>query len=228
MKITQNQINMKEKQKKNFVKVTYNLLATTKLSSTQKLFISYIIGWQKNGKVCFETNNNLALKFGMKYSGIRSVITELNKRDFFKSKSKDYDKKTGTSGHEITVDVDKLEKFLGLEKQTNKSISTEVQFNSQENSNLSEGENINENEVKKLPTYHLNDTVELNEILAIFNFNDKDANEIRQHFQSSKITFDSFVDYYVSLVIDSQMQEYKGIIITKEQDDRFIEICAKQ
>lgn len=219
---------MKEKQKKNFLKVSYNLLATTKLSSTQKLFVSYILGWQKNGKICFETNNTLALKFGMKYGGMRSVITTLNKFDFFKAIKKDYDEKTGTSGHEITVNIDKLESFLGQEKPINKSSLTEVKFKNESTSNFLEVENIQEDELEKLPTYLINDIVDLNEILKILNFNDKDANEIRQHFQSSQITFDSFVDYYVSLVTDSKMEGYKGIKVSKEQEARFIEICAKK
>lgn len=212
---------------KNFVKVPYNLLKTTKLSSTQKLFISYILGWQKNGKICFETNNNLALRFGLKYSGIRSVLRELNKLDFFNSVKKDYNEKTGTSGHEITVNIDKLETFLACEKSIHKSNLVEVQFNNESNSNFMETENILEDEQEKLPTYHMNDIVDLGEILAIFNFNDKDANEIRQHFQSPQITFESFVDYYVDLVTDSQMKDYKGIIITKEQSNKFMEMCTK-
>lgn len=221
---------MNENQDQHFVKVNHNLLAAPKrkLNSTQKLFLSYIIGWQKNNKTCFETNNNLASKFGMKYGGIRSVISSLNKFDFFKSESKDYDEKTGTSGHEITVNTDKLEKFLSSEKPIKKPNLTEVQPINESNSNLLEAEKILESESEKLPIYRLSDTVDLNEILAILNFNNNDANEIKQHFQSSQITFDSFADYYISLVTDSQMQDYKGIIITKEQDARFMEICAKK
>lgn len=219
---------MKEKEKKTFLKVNYNLLANTTLTSTQKLFISYIIGWSKNGKICFETNETLASKFGMKYGGIRSVITELNKHDFFKSVKDDYNKKNSTSKHEITVNIDKLEKFLSLENPINKSNLTEVQFNNESNSTLLEAENILEDTLEKLPTFRLDDTVDLNEILVILNFNDNDANEIIQHFQSSQITFESFADYYISLVTDSQMKDYKGIIVSKEQDARFMELCGKQ
>lgn len=219
---------MKENQEQNFVQVNYNLLATQKLNSTQKLFVSYIIGWQRTGKTCFETNRTLASKFGMKYAGIRSVLKALNRFDFFKSVSKDYDEKSRTSGHEITVNVDKLEKFLDGENQINESNLTEVQFKNESTSNFLEVENILEDELEKLPTYLINDTVDLNEILEILNFKDKDANEIRQHFESSQITFDSFVDYYVSLVTDSKMEGYKGIKVSKEQDARFMEICAKK
>ena len=102
---------MSEDIKKNFVQVNYDLLATKKLNSTQKLFISYIIGWQKNKLICKETNNNLASKFGMTYSGIRTVIHELNKHNFFNALQKDYNEENGTSGHEITVNE---AKWIGL------------------------------------------------------------------------------------------------------------------
>lgn len=219
---------MTENQDQNFVKVNYNLLASPKLNSTQKLFLSYIIGWQNNNKICFETNKNLAKRFGKKYGGIRSVIKDLNTFDFFKSESKDYNETTRTSGHEITVNIDKLEKFLSAEKPITESNLTDVQSTNQSNSNSFEAEKMQEGESQKLPTYYLDDTVDLNEILAILNFNDNDSNEIIQHFQSSQIKFESFVDYYIKLVTDGQMEGYKGIIISKEQDARFIEIWAKK
>ena len=106
---------MKKNQKKTFLKVDYNLLSTTQLHSTQKLFIAYILGWQRNELKCRETNNNLATRFGMKYSGIRTLIRELNKLDFFQAVAFDYNKSVGTSGHEITVDETKLKSFLNLE-----------------------------------------------------------------------------------------------------------------
>ena len=108
--------------KNTFLQVDYDLLSTTKLHSTQKLFIAYIIGWQRNGLVCKETNNTLAKKFGMKYSGIRKLISALNKFDFFLSESIDYDKSNGTSGHRITVNETELKLFLKLEEESkNKS-----------------------------------------------------------------------------------------------------------
>ena len=47
-------------EKQNFIQVEYDVLASTELDSTEKLFIAYILGWQKNGKECRETNNTLA------------------------------------------------------------------------------------------------------------------------------------------------------------------------
>jgi hypothetical protein len=105
---------MKKNNKKTFLKVDYDLLSSTELHSTQKLFIAYIIGWQRNEKVCRETNKNLANKFGMKYSGIRTLIRNLNKYDFFESISYDYNESNNTSGHEMKVDETKLKSFLDL------------------------------------------------------------------------------------------------------------------
>lgn len=101
--------------KKTFLQVDYDLLSTTQLHSTQKLFIAYILGWQRNELICRETNNNLATRFGMKYSGIRTLIRELNKFEFFQSISFDYNESNRTSGHEMKVDESKLKAFLNLE-----------------------------------------------------------------------------------------------------------------
>ena len=101
--------------KKTFLQVDYDLLSTTKLNSTQKLFVSYIIGWQRNKLKCRETNNTLADKFGMKNSGIRSLLSDLNKFDFFQSVRYDYNESNRTSGHELSVDESKLKSFLSKE-----------------------------------------------------------------------------------------------------------------
>ena len=108
--------------KNTFLQVDYDLLSSTELHSTQKLFIAYIIGWQRNKKICRETNKNLANKFGMKYSGIRTLIRTLNKYDFFQSTSFDYNESINTSGHELKVDESKLKCFLGLNKKSNAKI----------------------------------------------------------------------------------------------------------
>jgi len=104
--------------KKTFLKVDYDLLSTTELNSTQKLFVSYIIGWQRNKLKCRETNNTLADRFGMKNSGIRSLLSDLNKFDFFQSVRYDYNESNRTSGHELSVDESKLKSFLSREIQS--------------------------------------------------------------------------------------------------------------
>lgn len=236
---------MKEKKDKNFLKVTYDLLATTKLSSTQKLFISYIIGWQKNGKICTETNNNLAMKFGMKYSGMRSVITELNKLDFFKSVQKDYDEKTTTSGHEITVDVDKLDVFLASETSIKKTDSTEDvenQFILNDEKIIPDIQNDNSNEeigdcnIKAYTSelivnrvlnndnssikYQLDEKVNIREILTQLGFNTVDDVDDVMDFidkvDSFSMCFKDFIAMAKKLYKEKRYGDYEGIIITDE------------
>jgi hypothetical protein len=92
------------------------LQANTHLNSTQKAFINYIIKWQLRGMTCYESNKILAMKFGLKIDGIKTVIKALNKYDFFFSKktlleNKDESFKTG---HTIVIDIEKLIDFLLL------------------------------------------------------------------------------------------------------------------
>ena len=98
----------------NFLLITSNLKRTTKLTSSEKMLLSHIIGWQNNGKVCFESNDTLAFEIGLKYEGIRSLIKYLNRYDFFSS-IVDNTKKVNekfTSTHHLIVDVDKLNDFI--------------------------------------------------------------------------------------------------------------------
>lgn len=228
---------MKEKQKKNFVKVNYNLLATPKLSSTQKLFIAYIIGWQKNGKICFETNNNLALKFGKKYGGIRSVISTLNKFDFFKSVKRDFDEKTSTSGHEITVDIDKLEAFLAPETSIQNIDSTESEINQSipiitdiqkddldeegidYNMEVNTNESIENNDNSSIK-YQLDENVNIREILIQLGFNTVDDVDDVMDFidkvDSFSMCFKDFIAMAKKLYKEKKYDDYEGIIITDE------------
>lgn len=219
---------MKEKQKKNFVKVNYNLLATPKLSSTQKLFIAYIIGWQKNGKICFETNNNLALKFGKKYGGIRSVVSTLNKFDFFKAIKKDYDERTGTSGHEITVSIDLLEKFLQPVEKPNKIASTKGVSIEEFNSESYLTSTLQQDELKSLPTYQDSDIIDIEEIMNILNFKETDIREFKKKFKTAKVSFEDFQFYFCGILITQNTEYRSSILISEEQKDRFYKMIANQ
>jgi hypothetical protein len=219
---------MKEKQMKNFVKVNYNLLATTKLSSTQKLFASYIIGWQKNGKICFETNNTLALKFGMKYGGIRSLLRELNKHDFFKAIKKDYDERTGTSGHEITVSIDLLENFLLPDEKPNEIVSTNEKSIEKLNSESFETPTLEQDELKSIPIYQDSDIIDIEEIMNILNFKETDIREFKKEFKTAKVTFEDFQYYFCSIALTQNKEYHKGIIISEEQKDRFNNMIDNQ
>lgn len=100
----------------NFLKISNELLASAEITSSEKIFFSYIIGWQTNGKVCFESNSSIAKNLGMKVSGLRSLIRRANKKyDFFQSTQFDIELKRSdntTSKHEIRVDVELLKEFL--------------------------------------------------------------------------------------------------------------------
>ena len=103
-------------QQDTFIKTSTKLAQSTKLNSTQKLFISYILGWQDNNKVCFASNNQIAFELGLEYEGVRSVINRLNKPEFgFFNVSKttfttEYN--NVVSKHELRIDEIKLNEFL--------------------------------------------------------------------------------------------------------------------
>ena len=216
---------------KNFVKVSYNLLATTKLSSTQKLFVSYILGWQKNGKICFETNNNLAMRFGLKYSGIRSVLRELNKLDFFNSVKKDYNEKTGTSGHEITVNIEKLKAFLAQETSIQNIDSTKQEIsesipstidNQNEDSNEKDSDysieiNTSESSKNLLTKYQLGDRISVYDILGQLGYEEpEDVVDFIEKANSTSMDFQKFIGIAKRLHSEKKYYDYKGIIITDE------------
>jgi len=102
-----------------FIKTSTTLLASKKLNSTQKLFISYVIGWQSNNKVCFASNHQIANSLGLEYEGLRSLINRLNKPDFgfLTVKKLNYKNDNGTfvSKHELFIDENKLNEFLSTE-----------------------------------------------------------------------------------------------------------------
>ena len=105
----------------NFIMVNNDLLANQLLSSTQKLFLSYILGWQRSERTCTMTNRNLASHFGMKPAGIRSMLNKLNKHDFFVTTQYGHTENNSkwTSGHEMLVDEVQLSQFLQATKTKN-------------------------------------------------------------------------------------------------------------
>jgi hypothetical protein len=210
---------MSEDKKQNFVQVNYDLLATIKLNSTQKLFISYIIGWQKNELICRETNNNLASRFGKKYSGIRVVLNELNKYDFFDSVQKDYDEKNGTSGHEITVDEAKLKLFLNDAKII--EINNLTEPNTEDVINT-----IDELETKSelnpsAAQYHYLDVVNVRIIMSDLGFNNDEVEFFMDKTKSENVTFDDFCYFFTGIALAQKMDEYVGLTISEEQYELF-------
>lgn len=212
---------MKKKQQDNFVKITYDLLENKKLSSTQKIFISYIIGWQNSRLVCRETNRNLALIFGMETSGIRSLLRVLNRYEFFKSESINFDKNTSTSGHQIKVDVDKLKIFLNSTAIKEKQDSTSGKPTQEilENSNLEANENI----IK----YNDGDTIQLSSMMIDLDFDEQQIEKFKKYFGTEEVIFEKFAEYFFGLVLGQKRQDI-GIIISDEQQTKLSDMFANQ
>lgn len=131
----------------NFIMVNNDLLANQLLSSTQKLFLSYILGWQRSERTCKMTNRNLASHFGMKPAGIRSMLNKLNKHKFFVTTQYGHTENNSqwTSGHEMLVDEVQLSQFLKETKTKNmhKSIIGKEII-------VADSENIDESKSSKL------------------------------------------------------------------------------
>lgn len=223
---------MKKNNKETFLKVDYDLLSSTELHSTQKLFIAYIIGWQRNKKVCRETNNNLATRFGMKYSGIRTLIRELNKLDFFQSVAFDYNKSVNTSGHEITVDETKLKLFLstdkdlkidGIEDTDNYEFDTKPQINQGELITLvteiiSESDYCNDKQYEIVIDSEDDLTHEHSLLVEYFTKYNEPTNYI-----SAKITFDNEDDFIIDEVFELKNSKSKYKYVSKKAFKMFLE-----
>jgi len=222
---------MNENQDQKFLQVDYDLLATKKLNSTQKLFISYIIGWQRTGKICFETNRTLATKFGKEYGGIRSVLSSLNKFEFFKSVSKDYNKKNSTSRHEITVNIDKLDFFLANETSIQNINSTEQEVNqpittTADTQNEDSNEEVSDYSIEIntskpseciLTKHQLGDTISVYDILGQLGYDEPDdVVDFIEKANSTSMDFQKLISIAKKLHSEKKHNDYKGIIITDE------------
>jgi hypothetical protein len=222
---------MSDDKKQNFVQVNYDLLATKKLNSTQKLFISYIIGWQKNELICRETNNNLASRFGKKYSGIRGVLNELNKYDFFDSVQKDYDEKNGTSGHEITVDETKLKLFLNDAEKEKDNSSTKPAAEPAAKPNVQSeylAEDATQDEMKteseenpSILQYHNSDVVNVKKIMINLGFSNDEAEDFRTRINKENVTFERFMSFFFATISTQKAEGYEGVIISEDHYELF-------
>lgn len=223
---------MKKNNKETFLKVDYDLLSSTELHSTQKLFIAYIIGWQRNKKVCRETNNNLATRFGMKYSGIRTLIRELNKLDFFQAVAFDYNKSVNTSGHEITVDETKLKLFLssdkdlkndGIEDTDNYEFDTKPQINQGEVITLvteiiSESDYCNDKQYEIVIDSKDDVTHEHSLLVEYYSKYNEPTNYIW-----AKIIFDNEDDFLIDEVFELKNSKSKYKYVSKKAFKMFLE-----
>ena len=108
-----------------FIKTSTKLAQSTTLNGNQKLFISYILTWQQNNKVCFASNTVIAYELGLTYEGIRSIINRLNKTEygFFTVIKTTEQTEFGTyiSRHQLIIDEDKLTQYLITNKKVIKT-----------------------------------------------------------------------------------------------------------
>lgn len=108
-----------------FIKTSTKLAQSTTLNGNQKLFISYILTWQQNNKVCFASNTVIAYELGLTYEGIRSIINRLNKAEygFFTVIKTTEQNEFGTyiSRHQLIIDEDKLTQYLITNKKVIKT-----------------------------------------------------------------------------------------------------------
>ena len=231
---------MSDDKKQNFVQVNYDLLSTKKLNSTQKLFISYIIGWQKNELICRETNNNLASRFGKKYSGIRGVLNELNKYDFFNAVQKDYNGENGTSGHEITVDEAELKLFLNDGKKENDNSPTKPAAEPLAKPNVqTESESLakdaTQDEMKieseenpSMIQYHNLDIVNVKTIMDYLGFTSEEADIFKATIRSENVTFDDFCYVFTGITLAQKSDDYTGLRISEDQYELFTKMILDE
>ena len=99
-------------QQPKFLMIHESLLSSTKLNLSQKALIAYILGWQANDKICFQTNTKIGEALGLKKSGAISLIRSLKTFEFFTSIQ------VSTTGHQLIIDSDKLNEFLSVSTDT--------------------------------------------------------------------------------------------------------------
>lgn len=102
------------KAKEKYTKIPDKILSSTELTPSQKLIISYVLRWQSSGKICFESNKTLSIRFGVSISAIKKQITQLNKLPFFISEESSDFNEFGkwSNSKRMMVDPKKLDQFL--------------------------------------------------------------------------------------------------------------------
>lgn len=108
------------KSKEKYTKIPDKILSSTKLTPSQKLIISYVLRWQSSGKICFESNKTLSIRFGVSVSAIKKQITQLNKLPFFLSEEVSDFNEFGkwSNSKQMVVDPKNLDQFLTDATQT--------------------------------------------------------------------------------------------------------------
>ena len=107
-----------------FLSINYNLIGSTKFTSTEKIFFAYLIGWQVQDKICFESTNSIAKTLGINTHTFKKLITKCNNEyKFFISEYP-----TDTT-HTLSIDIELLNEQLeenDTPTKKVKNISTQV------------------------------------------------------------------------------------------------------
>ncbi len=113
----------------NFTKINETLRKSLKLNDGEKIFISYIIGFQENNIICYQSNYTLGNELGKSEGAIRKIIVKLNKYDWFTTNKKYDGNKTST--HYLSIDIQLLYQFLGgkIETTEKREIGTYLESN---------------------------------------------------------------------------------------------------
>lgn len=114
-------IQTNEKVKDTFTMINDNLLSTpvSKITAQQKIFISWILRFQKNGLECFATNKTIGETLGMTKDGVKSLIKSCSHSfPFFTCTPST--RENGVPFHIISIDVEMLFKFISEDKPVTK------------------------------------------------------------------------------------------------------------
>lgn len=140
----------KLKVKDTFTMIDDNLLSTpiSKITAQQKLFISWILRFQKNNLTCFASNKKIGETLGMSKEGIKTLIKSctLGFPSFFECTPDTYE--SGVPFHTITINLMELMKFISDDKPTVKTKRRNSVKNSPIQPEIKPTETVEKNVVK--------------------------------------------------------------------------------
>lgn len=211
---------MKTTQQNENVKITFtmiddNLLSTpvSRITAQQKLFISWILRFQKNNLECFATNKTIAETLGMTKDGVKSLIKSCSHSFPFFTCTPDT-RENGVPFHTLSIDLEKLFKFITNDepvakikrrnKPSTENKATETTISTQPIVETQVEENVSEIEAIQL----IEDEVQItNDIFELTNREIQDMGYSKEKI-GNWIVPNAYVPYL------HLIQDYKGIIKT--------------
>lgn len=110
-----------------FLRIDLQILESRKLTSNQKLIVSYILSWQNAGKECYFTNDMFSHKLGMPLTTFTDALSALRKLDFFNVQTSRSLNEFGKWSNRriVTISDPQLRSFL--QDLPNNRVTTELQ-----------------------------------------------------------------------------------------------------